>query len=132
MPPAPAVQAYCYIPRIDHREWVDFLIDTGASETCLNGIYAFGLQSYMRRGTLRQSYGIGTCSYYHEQMVLMFRVRSGHPSVITLRAGIQRITTEHLNDPDMLPLPCLLGRDILNKWTFHYRPSEGKVSLLVP
>lgn len=73
MAPAPAVQALCYIPRIHHSEWVDFMIDTGASATCLNGIYALGLEQFKRVTTIRRSTGIsGSCDYFYEDALLIF------------------------------------------------------------
>ena len=59
MTPAPRVQVSCFIPRLNLSTEVDFMVDTGASGTCLNGGYALGLQRYMREETLHSSTGIG-------------------------------------------------------------------------
>lgn len=129
MLPAPAVRAFCYIPRIKYNDWVDFLIDTGASESCLNGIFTVRLQQQMRPSTLRQSMGIGTCDYYSERAVLLFKDIRGRPIGRVINLGVQKLTPQHLNDPDMLHCPCLLGRDIINDWAFDYQASRGSVSL---
>lgn len=133
--PAPAVQAYCYIERIGHGEMVDFLIDTGATETCLHGIYAFDLQEYMRIRTLQYYFGIGgvSCGYYHEEATLVFRDDKGQPLSRVIRLGIQQFTDEHVNNPDTfeecLECPSLLGRDILNKCLFFYRLKPEEITL---
>jgi len=134
MRPAPAVQAFCYIPIINHSEWVDFLIDTGASETCLNGIYALDLQQEMRKETLEDSLGVGGgCRYYHERAVLIFQDDQNEPfEHQVLPMGIQQIIPEHLKIPDFLDCPSLLGRDVIEHCVFHYEPDNGIVELIFP
>lgn len=131
MTPAPAVQAYCYIPRVNHGEWVHFLIDTGASETCLNGIYALGLQHHMRPETLEESHGIGgNCDYFHERTILVFRDDRNQWLSRVVWLGIQHITRAHLNNPNILHCPALLGRDILNRSRLDYNPNQREVTLI--
>ena len=136
--PAPAVQAYCYIKRINHGEWVDFLIDTGATRTCLHGIYAFDLQEHMRIKTLEGYYGIGgvSCGYYHERATLIFLDDKGQPLSRVIRIGIQQFTDEHVNDQDTLEecleCPSLIGRDILNKCLFVYQTKPEEITLTFP
>lgn len=138
MTPAPAVQAYCYINRINRGEWVDLLIDTGASETCLHGIYALDLQEYMRDDTLEVSYGIGgiRCAYYHERATLLFRDEKSQPLSRVVMIGIQQFTEEDFNDPDnledCLECPSLLGRDILSRWELRYNHQKEDITLRVP
>lgn len=133
--PAPAVQVYCYIERIGYGEMVDFLIDTGASETCLHGIYAFDLQEHMRISTLENYYGIGgiSCGYYHEKATLIFQDDKGQPLSRVIRIGIQQFTDKHVSDPgtleESLECPSLLGRDILNKSLFVYRIKPEEITL---
>ncbi len=133
--PAPAVQAFVYIERINHGEWVDFLIDTGAGRTCLHGIYALDLQDRMRPSTLREYGGIAaiSCSYYHEKAELLFLDDKDEPLSRVALLGIQQFTPEHLSDPDTLAqcldCPSLLGRDILNKCLFTYSTNPGEVAL---
>lgn len=135
MIPAPSVQVFCYIKRINHGEWVDFLIDTGASATCLHGTYAFDLQEYMRIRTLRDSSGIGgvRCGYYQEEATLVFRDDIGQPLSRVVRIGIQQFTEDHVNDPhtleECLECPSLLGRDILNNCLFIYKAKPEAITL---
>ena len=133
--PAPRVQVFCYIPRLDLSTEVDFLIDTGATGTCLNGGYALGLQRYMRKETLRSSSGIGgQCGYYTETAVLVFFDTTGKPVDCEVELSIQRIRQFLWRKPSPLTLltPCLLGHDILSKWGFQYNHRKKDVTLIVP
>ncbi|MBA7518494.1 hypothetical protein ES705_10564 [subsurface metagenome] len=124
--PAPAVQAYWYIPRLDHGEWVLFLIDTGASATCLNGIHALGLQQNMRLNTLTDSFGIGGNSqYYNERAVIVFKDDDGQLLARRVQIGIQQIQLQHLNNPNTLLCPSLLGRDILYFCKLNHHPPKN-------
>lgn len=124
--PAPAVQVYLYIERINHGEWIDFMIDTGAGGTCLHGSYAFDLQDRLRSRTLKPYGGIAgiSCWYYHEKAELLFVDDRGEEVSRIIRIGIQQFTPEHVRDQDTLEecldCPSLLGRDILNKCIFTY------------
>ena len=133
--PAPRVQVSCYIPRLDLGTEVDFMIDTGAEGTCLNGGYAIGLQRYMRKETLRSSTGIGgRCGYYRETAVLVFTDTNGQPLEFELELSIQRIRRFLCFRPSPLTLitPCLLGRDVLSQWELRYNHQKGDVTLVVP
>lgn len=131
MTPAPAVQAFWYIPRLDRGEWVLFLVDTGASATCLNGIHALDLQPYMRPRTLSTSIGIGGSSqYFSEQAIIVLRDDRNKWLFRMIRAmGIQRIESQHLSDPTCLNCPSLLGRDILNGCLFNCNLGQNAVTL---
>jgi hypothetical protein len=133
--PAPRVQALCYIPRIELGFEVAFMIDTGASGTCLNGGYALGLQRYMRKDPLQYSLGIGgRCGYYKEQAVLVFTDIIGQRWARQLEICIQQIRKCLWRKPNpvILLTPCLLGRDILSEWEFQYNHQKQHVELIVP
>ncbi len=133
--PAPRVQVSCYIPRLKLGMEVDFMIDTGASGTCLNGGYALGLQSYMSKETLHSSVGIGgRCGYYNERAVLVFTDTKGQLLDVRVNLGIQRIRRFLWMKPKpiMLRTPCLLGRDVLSKWELQYNHKKKDVRLIVP
>lgn len=133
--PAPRVQVLCYIPRINLSREVDFMIDTGACNTCLNGHYVLGLQRYMRKETLSPSRGIGgKCGYYAENAVLIFVDSNKQPVDFPLELRIQRIRRFLWIKPSLLTLltPCLLGRDILSKWELRYNHQKEDITLIVP
>ena len=136
MTPAPAVQAFFYIDRLEHGEWVDFLVDTGASGTCLHGPHALDLQGRMRPRTLRYSNGIGgiRVGYYHEVATILLRDNNGQPVFQHIRLAIHQFTDEYQNDPktlkDCLDCPCILGPDILNGCSFSYQTNPEEISLI--
>jgi len=135
MTPAPRTQAYCYIPRLKLGRQVDFMVDTGASSTCLNGRYVLGLQRYMRKNTLITSTGIGgTCGYYTEDGILVFTDSTGQEIAFKLKLSIQRIRCWLWRKPSLsiLRTPCLLGRDILSKWEFRYNHQKADIILIIP
>lgn len=134
MLPAPVVQAYCYVPRLNLGREVDFLIDTGAAGTCLNGGYAYGLQNHMRSNSLSPICGIGgTRQYYQERALLLFRDSKGQPVPQVITLGIQQLLAPNIaQDPDLLRMPCLLGRDILNRWELRYDARKSNITLRVP
>ena len=129
MEPAPAVQAYCYLRRLDSGFFVIFMVDTGASGTCLHGASAWAIQRNMRPSTLKPASGVGgSCWYYGEQATLLFYDANGNPIAKTLnRIDIQQFTPSNIRI-----VPSLLGRDILNKWGLHYDYSLGSMYLMVP
>lgn len=134
MLPAPAVQAYCYLPRLNLGHLVVFMVDTGASVTALHGASAWRLQPHLRPTTLETWHGVGgTCRYYGEAAILLFMDTQGHPIHPLRRIGIQRILPEEVaQDADILRVPSLLGRDILNRWALTYDVPGGDIRLEVP
>ena len=131
MLPAPAVQAYWYIPRLNRGEWVLFMVDTGASATCLNGIHALDLQHKMHSNTISSSYGIGgSGDYYNEDAMLVFLDDQNQLLPQTIQIGIQRIQGHHLSNPLSLFCPSLLGRDILNSCIFNCDPANNEATLV--
>ena len=133
--PAPAVQAYCFIPRIKLGRNVEFMVDTGASATCLNGNYALGLQRHMCKDTLSPSTGIGgQCGYYAEDAVLVFTDIKGQELSFPLKLSIQRIRRCLWRQPKLyvLQTPCLLGRDLFSKWELRYNHRKKDITLIAP
>lgn len=114
---------------------MDFLIDTGACGTCLNGGPALGLQRYMIRETLRHTTGIGgKCGYYGETAILVFTDTKGQPIGREVELGIQRIRRFLWFRPSTLTMrtPSLLGRDILSEWELRYNHQKQDITLIVP
>lgn len=142
--PAPRVQVFCYIPNINLGTEVDFMIDTGADGTCLNGGYAKGFERYMKKETLSSHSGIGgRCGYYKETAILIFTDTEGELLGFELELSIQRIPRRYIQrigrrwlffQPDLLALqtPCLLGRDVLLKWELLYNHQNQDVRLIAP
>ena len=135
MIPAPAVQVYYYIERLNVTSLVTFMIDTGASGTCLHGFRAWELQRHMRPSTLDSARGVGgSAPYYGERALLIFTDDDNQLLPRSLnRMDIQKILPSDIaQDNAILRLLSLLGRDILNRWEFRYDASQGNITLLVP
>ena len=129
---APSVQAYWFIPRLGIGELAQFMVDTGASNTCLNGIHAYGLRGKLRSGTLTKSFGIaGSCEYYHERATLVFIDSDNERFSRTISMSIQKIEDHHLHNPDydVLQCPNLLGRDILQHCRLEHDFPDGRITL---
>lgn len=135
MEPAPAVQAYCYLVRLEIGFWITFMVDTGAAGTCLHGAPAWRIQRHMRLTTLLPASGVGgSCNYYGERATLIFVDTNRNPIARTLnRIDIQVITPRDVVANRGIPrVPSLLGRDILNKWKLNYDYPNGVMCLEAP
>lgn len=132
--PAPAVQAYFYIPRIAQSGLVTFLIDTGASGSCLHGPPALYLQGYLKKQSIRSTTGIGGNSrYYHERAILVFTDDKGQRLARGTSLGIQKLSPiKTFFNKGILRLPNLLGRDILSRCEFRYDASNGNITMTFP
>jgi hypothetical protein len=132
--PAPAVQAYWYIPRLKRGEWALFLVDTGASGTSLNGLHAIDLQPFMRPNTLVSGIGAGgeTPGSYTEWATIV--LLDDALQLLSLRAkiGVQCIPLTGSIDPSILKVPPLLGRNILRRCVFRYAHSRKQATLTFP
>jgi predicted aspartyl protease len=135
MEPAPAVQAYCYIIRLNTGFWVTFMVDTGASGTCLHGVPAWRIQRRLRPDTVLPASGIGgSCYYYGERATLIFadERRNAVPRTLN-RLDIQVISARDILANRGIPsIPSLIGRDILNHWKFTYDCPSGVMCLIAP
>jgi len=135
MEPAPAVQAYCYLTRLNTGFWVTFMVDTGAAGTALHGVPAWRVQRHMRPETLLPASGVGgSCYYYGERATLVFVDNKQNPIAKTLnRIDIQAITPRDIIASQGIPsVPSLLGRDILNRRKLNYDCPNNVMCLEAP
>ena len=128
MTPAPAVQGLVYIPRLRLGiGWVRFMVDTGASNTCLHGTVVLALQNRMRQSTLTYSRGVGgRGAYYKERAVVILVEENRNPLPFIIDLRIQCVEPEGLEQP---PNPSLLGRDILQNFDLRVNLRTGLVRL---
>jgi hypothetical protein len=129
--PAPAVQAFFYIPRLNYRAQALFLIDTGASGSCINGFRAYILQSKLLTRTMQPTRSIGGIwPYYHERATLVFRDEEDGEVEKSTLLGIQKLTKHDVTEaPYKMRLPCILGRDILTRCKFSYNYPEDDTTI---
>ena len=129
--PAPAVQAYWYIPRLKRGEWALFLVDTGASGTSINGKRAVALQPFMRPTTIERGIGAGgeTPGSYTEWATITLRDDADQLLPLRAKIGVQYIPPTQITNTSILMVPPLLGRNILRRCVFRYAHSRKEATL---
>lgn len=118
----PYIEGRVILPRLGVRGDVSFLLDTGADLSVLMPLDGRRLGIDYRRLQGRvESVGIGGTSHdYREPGLLIFA-----ESAKTLRAYELDLVVA-ASSSEILDLPSLLGRDVLNRWriTMDYRAGE--------
>ena len=134
--PVPMVRVALYLPRIN-SQWVfvDFLLDTGASTTSLHPRDAL-TQVGISAGTLAQPdmwpqrtshQGIGGSPvYYQEPVTYGLEHTDGTWQTIPGELAIAQLR------PDNLPLPSLLGWDVLQRFRVNLNWADRTVTLDSP
>ena len=124
----PYIEGRLVISRLKLQQDISFCVDTGADKTTLtpaDGIL-MGLDYSSLTEDPRPSLGLGGTSYnYVEPVVVIFSEarKCIHVYYIDL------IIIDP--DPDLIDLPSLLGRDILNRWTMRYSPTSDRLTFKV-
>lgn len=137
-PPAPTIRSLMRIPSIG-SQYITLLIDTGASTTALLDLDAmrFGITLAYAKSRLRPSprkmVGIGGAAetYIIPSVELTFRSEDG-ATIETTDLYVVLHDPERLgleNYERILPLPSILGRDIINKYKLMYQAPTHEVYL---
>ena len=124
----PYLEGRLLIPRL--RVWSDisFLVDTGADKTTL--LPADSLKMGLDYNTLTKSsdpaIGIGGISHnYTERSIVLFN----EPGK-ALHAYEIELEIVESND-ELMGIPSLLGRDVLNRWQMNYSPTTDELTFQV-
>ena len=122
----PYVEGLVIIPRLNVREVVTFLLDTGADGTCLHPRDARRARmpfNQLENRTTSKGIG-GSSSYFREPAILAF---ADKPQ--TRFYGLElSIAEPHKSNEE---LPSLLGRDVINHWYMQYDPAVTKLECTV-
>ena len=127
----PYVRARVTIPRLGIQDEVELLVDTGSDSTCLNHREAAYLRLFpevLRESAMTHATGIGGSSrYFVEDARLEFLDTDEE----TPREYPLSLRIADLSDTPM-PIPSLLGRDILNLHRMIYSRAERRLELHAP
>ena len=127
----PFVRVLITIPRLGIQNEVEFLVDTGADYTCVNHRDAVNMGLFpevLRESEMTHATGIGGSSrYFVEDARLEFLDTDDEPP----REYPVSLRIADLSDTPM-PIPSLLGRDILNLHRMIYSPTERRLELHAP
>jgi hypothetical protein len=133
--PAPYVQAYFFLPRLNLHGLISFMIDTGSDNTTLSLIDVERLNiSYRRlRRTLIGVEGIaGEQSFYQEDALIMFREEEATTYMFFVDVHIPK-KSRYSNEREMQRrLPSILGRDIINQCGLAINYQNGTIELTPP
>ena len=123
----PFVEGRLVIPRLRIEERVRFLVDSGASNTCLHPRDARALSvRFDQLADIGELQGVGGGSpYFREPAILEFS--DGRQ---TRFYGVRLLIAEPRGMRNG-GLPSLLGRDVVNQWYMHYDPTNGRLEFEV-
>ena len=132
-PSAPYMRAQVVIPRLKLQGGVDFLVDTGASYTCLNPHDVTKLKinhADLHPAEARVSGVGGHLQYHEEEVFLVFGGLAGR----SIWPCSNLLIAAKINDPALAErmemLPSLLGRDFLNLCSITSDPHNNQFSVL--
>ena len=121
----PYIEGRLLIPKLSIRSNVSWCVDTGADNTVL--LPTDGDRMRIDYSLLTEeeepSVGLGGATYsYVESAIVMFN----EPGKAIHAYQIDLLIVEP--DPDLMILPSILGRDILNQWRMRYFPTSNHLT----
>jgi hypothetical protein len=123
----PYIEGRLIIPRLNITTDISFLIDTGSDLTVLNPLDGFRMEvDYSQLIGDREVVGVGgLCHNYVEPTIVVF----SEPQKFLYVYNIELEITPP--NPEIMDIPSLLGRDILNQWRMTYNPSKNRLTFNV-
>ncbi len=123
---APYIRCRVVFPRFTMEWEMDFLLDTGADHTCIHPTDAIDarIPFDLLQNEVSSSGVGGGALYYLERAFLVFQ-DDAQTRIYDVQLLIARPTTGNR------VLPSLLGRDIINRWSMLYDPTNGRLECLV-
>ena len=126
----PILSARLLIPRFNISRQVNFLVDTGASQTCLhpNDSRHFQIPFDELRDP-HSTIGIGGSQPYYQEPAVVILTDSDceHRFPITLSIAKPQLPTSSNPRPVINRIPSLLGRDVLNRLRIDYHHPANRL-----
>ena len=123
----PYVEGRLILPRLKIRGDVSFCVDTGADRSLLHpgDGERIGID-YTKLSGATESVGVGgICRNFVEPALLVFSEPKRFLYVYMIPLAISPPS------PDIMDLPSLLGRDILDRWRMTYDPARKRLTFHV-
>ena len=123
----PYLEGRLSIPRLKLNADISFIVDTGADNSLLMPLDALRIGiDYSQLQGHQESVGIGGISVnYIEPALLAFREARRNLHVYSIDLEICAPS------PEIMDVPSLLGRDILDRWRMNYNPSQNRLTFQV-
>lgn len=123
----PYIEGRLILPRLNIRANISFCVDTGADKTLL--LPSDGVRLGLDYGALsgnQESVGVGgICQNFTEGALVVFTEPGRYLYVYALALRICP------PGPNIMDLPSLLGRDILNQWRMRYDATRRQLAFTV-
>lgn len=123
----PYIEGRLIVPRLNLRSDVSFIVDTGADNSLLMPLDGMRMGiDYAGLSGDAESVGIGGISRnFVEPAIIVFSEPRHNLFVYMIQLQICSPF------PDILNIPSLLGRDILDRWRMTYNPSKRYLAFKV-
>ncbi len=123
----PKLRGILRLPRLGISREIDWLVDTGSDSGLLNVSDAVAMRlDFSLLRDRAPSWGIGGYVETFAELAMLMFDEPGIGRHIFIRN--LAISDNHGN---LLNLPSLLGRDVLNNWKMSYNPSAGELTFEV-
>jgi hypothetical protein len=123
----PYLEGRLVLPGLDLRSDISFIVDTGADQSVLmpGDAIRMGLDYGKLTGNVTAAGIGGLCQNFVEEAILAFSEPG--KALYIYRVNIQIPAPS----PDILDIPSLLGRDVLDRWSMTYTPSRKRLHFRV-
>lgn len=129
---APYLRALFICPELNLREYIEFLIDSGASRTTImdNDAVRMGIDHDQLEKSVEGTIGIGGVvdTYIIPMVTLIFRTSTGiHEEGFDRVFTLKHKPRNKREEKRIRRIPSLLGRDFINKYSLFLNKKKGVV-----
>lgn len=115
------------LSRLDLQSDISFLVDTGADQSMLHPLDGVRMGiDYTKLTDQDESIGVGgICRNFVEPALLVFSEPTKRLYVYSIRIAVCPPS------PNIMNIPSLLGRDVIDRWHMSYAPAKGRLTFRV-